>query len=197
MNKLEIITSVIRQRRSTYANDYKKKKVPRKILKEILTNSIWAPTHKMTEPWHFIILENTEIDKFGKYMAEFYKNDYPKRYQSFLSYPVNAAYIIVIMMERNQHKSIPEWEEIAAVSCSVQNMWLSCQAYGLGAYWDSSAACIEYGTTLKVNDNQKCLGFFYMGYPNSSKPLGKRKRKSLSVKTTWLTAEQPQIKPFE
>ena len=113
MTREKIITTVIRERKSIYANQYKKKKVPRKILEEILTNATWAPTHKMTEPWHFIILEGTEIDIFAKYMSDFYKNDYPDRHLSFLSYPKNAAYIIVIMMERNQVKNIPEWEEIA------------------------------------------------------------------------------------
>ena len=190
MTRAEIITAVIRERKSIYANQYKKKKVSRKILKEILTNAIWAPTHKMTEPWHFIIMEGNEIDVFAKYMSDFYKNDYPDQHLSFLSYPKNASYIIVIMMERNQAKNIPEWEEIAAVSCSVQNMWLSCQAYELGAYWDSSSACIEYGNTLKISENQKCLGFFYIGFPDTSKTFKKRRRKSISVKTTWLTSER-------
>lgn len=45
MTREKIITTVIRERKSIYANQYKKKKVPKKILKEILTNAIWAPTH--------------------------------------------------------------------------------------------------------------------------------------------------------
>ncbi len=188
MDMIEIVTNVIRERKSTYANNFIKKKVAKEVLEEILINGLWAPTHKMTEPWHFIILAEEEIDKFGKYMSIFYKDMYPEEYLSFSSYPKNAAYIIVIMMERNKHKNIPEWEEIAAVSCAVQNIWLSCESYKLAAYWDTSEVSISYGSTLKINENQQCLGFLYLGHPDPSKTRGKRRRKSLDKKTTWLKA---------
>ena len=35
-------------------------------------------------------------------------------------------------MDRNTENLIPEWEEIAAVSMSVQNMWLTCTANEIG-----------------------------------------------------------------
>lgn len=182
----EIVTNIIRERKSIYANNFIKKELAQEVLEEILTNGLWAPTHKMTEPWHFIILEKGELDKFGEYMSNFYKDQYPEEYLSFSSYPKKAAYIIVIMMERNEHKNIPEWEEVAAVSCAVQNMWLSCESYKLAAYWDTSVASISYGSTLKTKENQQCLGFFYIGYPDPSKTTGRRRRKSLEKKTTWL-----------
>ena len=32
---------------------------------------------------------------------------------------------------------VPEWEEIAAVSMAVQNMYLTCTANNIGCYWSS------------------------------------------------------------
>ena len=37
-------------------------------------------------------------------------------------------------MNRDKQNRLPEWEEIAAVSMAVQNMWLTCYANNIGCY---------------------------------------------------------------
>ncbi|MFX6331091.1 hypothetical protein ABTF76_22820, partial [Acinetobacter baumannii] len=51
--------------------------------------------------------------------------------------PLMASHIISIGMKRNEAQCIPEIEEIEAVACAVQNIYLSVSAYGLGGYWTS------------------------------------------------------------
>ena len=43
-----------------------------------------------------------------------------------------ASYMIAICMKRHAiaGKEMPEWEEVCAVACAVQNMWLSMTAQG-------------------------------------------------------------------
>ena len=41
-------------------------------------------------------------------------------------------------MQRDPNESIPEWEEIASVSMSVQNMWLMATNLNIGGYWSST-----------------------------------------------------------
>ena len=43
-----------------------------------------------------------------------------------------VSYMIAICMKRRAvaHKEMPEWEEMCAVACSVQNMWLSMTSQG-------------------------------------------------------------------
>ena len=48
--------------------------------------------------------------------------------------PLKASHIIAIVMKRSAKKGIPEIEDIEAVSCAVQNIYLSVTAYGLGGY---------------------------------------------------------------
>ena len=54
-----------------------------------------------------------------------------------LTEPWKAGALIAICMKRDNKKRIPEWEEVASVSMAVQNMWLTCRAYGIGAYWST------------------------------------------------------------
>lgn len=186
------VQKIIRTRRSIFADSYTGKEIPENIIREVLTNAIWAPTYKMTQPWRFVVLQGQQKAKFGFYMAEYYKfilssNEFPPdRYRLALEYPGKASCMIAIVMQRSTKIEIEEWEELAAVSCAVQNMWLTCTAYEIGGYWDSCKACIEYGKELGLSENERCLGFFYMGYYDKANFKSKKKRSPLESKVQWL-----------
>ena len=80
---------------------------------------------------------------------------------------------------------LPEWEEIAAVSMAVQNMWLTCTAYDIGSYWSSPSAVTERGSDfLQLAEDERCLGLFYMGYHNI--PDLQPQRTAISEKVVWV-----------
>ena len=45
-----------------------------------------------------------------------------------------SSHIIAVGVKRDPKKSVPEIEEIGAVFCAIQNMYLTATAYGVGAY---------------------------------------------------------------
>ena len=88
-------------------------------------------------------------------------------------------------MQRDPQERVPEWEEIAAVACAVQNIWIGCASLGLGGYW-SSPKTIDYMhefTSMEVGE--KCLGLFYLGYHNQ--PQLAKNRTSWQQKVAWIT----------
>ena len=86
--------------------------------------------------------------------------------------------------KRDVKESIPEWEELAAVAMAVQNMWIACSGYGIGAYW-SSPDLIQYFHEFEpLAEGEKCIGIFYMGYVSETVP-GPRKGK-ISEKVVWV-----------
>ena len=188
---IQPISELIRSRKSTYAYSFAEKQISKDIVEEIVTNALWAPTHKLTQPWRFEVLEGGHKKDLGNYMLDFYKENLTKdkfpesRYQETLEYPLNAT-LIAIIFQRSKRIEIPEWEEIAAVSNAVQNMWLSCTAMNLGAYWDSAPATISYcKDNLRLKDNEISLGIFYMGIPKEEEKTKYRKRLPLSKKLKW------------
>ena len=66
-------------------------------------------------------------------------------------------------MQRDPNESVPEWEEIASVSMSVQNMWLMATNLKIGAYWSSPKLIDSIGEFIPLDKGEKCLGIFYMG----------------------------------
>ena len=89
-------------------------------------------------------------------------------------------------MKRSGETKIPEIEEVAAVACAVQNMYLSTTVYGIGGYWTTGG--ITYMDNAKsffgLNSEDKLLGFFYLGYV--AIPAVPSTRKPLSEKVVWV-----------
>ena len=54
-NKASTINQIIRERRSIKPDSFNDQKVSTADLHQILENANWAPTHALTEPWHFVI----------------------------------------------------------------------------------------------------------------------------------------------
>ena len=185
-----LLTSVIRNRRTIYADRYIAKSIDKSTIEEIITNGTWAPNHKRTEPWRFVVLEGEHHQALGNFMVDYYKEhltpeQFPEsRYESTRAYPNNAT-IIAIIFQRSKRIQIPEWEEIAAISCAIQNIWLSCTTKGIGGYWDTSGAAIDYGNTLDLSDNERCLGLFYMGYYHEETNPAPNRRKPIHKKLSW------------
>lgn len=189
------ISKLIRSRRSIYATDFIKKELPNNLLEEILTNATWAPTHKMTEPWRFIVLKGKYLGSYGEYMASYYRDLYTKeltpealekRLDNLKNYPLNSSCLIGVILVRNEKINLPEWEEIAAVAAAVQNIALSCTANNIGSYWSTKSVAIDYIADFGLAENEKSLGLLYLGYYPDDLKLSSKKRTSLTKKVIYL-----------
>jgi nitroreductase len=100
--------------------------------------------------------------------------------------PMQASAVIAVCMERQPTEKILEIEEIEAVACAIQNMHLTCTAYGLGGFWATPKLIYsqEMNQFLKIGEKDKCLGLFYIGYPAIEWPTAHRK--PLEYTTEWI-----------
>ena len=174
---------IIASRRSIFPKDYEAGKIDDQIIWQILKNANWAPTHKMTAPWRFKVYSGKGLEVLGKKQAEIYKKVSLKegdflqaKYDNLAKAPLRASHVIMIIMKRSKDVKIREVEEIAAVSCAVQNMYLTTTVYGLGAYWSTGG--ITYMEPAKrvfnLNEEDRLMGFFYLGKKKGINVEGKR-----------------------
>lgn len=188
---LSELKEIIRNRRTVKPESYSSRVVQKDMVTEILNNALWAPTHGLTQPWHFVIFSGNELINLGEFMAKVYKNTTPtdqfldKKFEKTLNRPAMASVVIAICMKRQDIEKIPEIEEIQAVACAVQNMYLTATAYGLAPYWSSGDISYsnEMKTYLKLGDKDRCLGLFYLGYTKDEWP--KSHRQPLEYKSEW------------
>lgn len=190
----EEINALIRNRRSTLPAQFETgKKVDDEVVNQILENATWAPSHGQTEPWKFVVFTGEGLQTLANFQAELYKQEAGENfkeatYKNLSANPLKASHVIALCLKRDPNKKFPEVEEVAAVSCAVQNIYLSVTAYGLGGYWTTGG--VTYKASAKpffgLGEDDKLLGFFYLGHVATPSPQGKRK--PLAEKVEWVSA---------
>lgn len=189
---LSPVSQIIRSRRAIYPASYTGEKIANEKIQLLLENSNWAPTHKRTEPWRFKVLSGNTLNRLSQFLADHYKVNTTAekfsqtKYKKTLEKTASCSHVILICMQRDPNASIPEWEEIAAVACAVQNMWLTAADLGLGCYWSSPSAISDMSDFLPLDEGERCLGLFYLGIPTEMANNIPGSRGPIQAKTTWI-----------
>jgi nitroreductase len=178
-------------RRSVFPKDYTGEPVPQWVIEQMLENANWAPNHKQTEPWRFVVFSGEGLKEFADYQAEMYLKNTPKadfqevKFEQLKQNPLTASHIIAIGMNRQTKGRTPEIEEVMAVACAVQNMCLTATAYNVGAYWSTGGVTYleEAKSFFGLEEKDKLLGFFYVG--EIAKPSPDNTRNPIEEKVTW------------
>jgi nitroreductase len=189
----EEVNKLIRTRRSVFPKDYSGEVVSDEIVKQMLENANWAPTHKLTEPWRFVVFTGEGIKKLAEFQSDCYKQVTTAngtfredRFQSLLTKPMESSHIIAIGMKRDEKKGLPEVEEIGAVFCAAQNMYLTATAYGVGCYISTGGVTFfeEAKPFFDLGPDDKLLGFLHIGMPKAELIAGRRK--PIEEKVKWV-----------
>ena len=195
--RLAAANALIRRRRTIKPRDMSSKPVENIHLAAILENANWAPTHGMTEPWRFVVFTGDGRQKLADFCQSLYQKVTPKenfrqdKYDKLGDQPLAAPVVIALGMKRQDLEKIPEIEEIEAVACAVQNMHLTASALGMAAFWSSPP--ISYTDEMREwlgagldDPRDKCLGFFYLGWPANEEEWPESARGDVSEKVTWV-----------
>jgi len=162
-------------------------------LRMILENANWAPTHGMTEPWRFAIFRGAARQRLSDILSDIYQSETPperfvaSKLAKLQTVPMQAPVCVVVCMKRQQKGKIPEVEEIEAVACSIQNMHLTATALGMAAFWSTPQPVYSprLNSWLAIDPADRCLGIFYLGWPNDDLPWPESRRGAIGEKVTW------------
>ncbi len=187
-------TALIRCRRSIKPVDMDPARVvPESLLRELLENATWAPTHGLTEPWKFHIYQGDARQRLSQQMQQVYQEITPTsefredKMKKMGDNPRLTPVIIAAVMERRGGTKIPEIEEIEAVACALQNLQLSATAAGLACYW-SSPPLLEahaFKKWLGLGAEDRCVGLIYLGWPKAGLTPPRSVRQPLETKVVW------------
>jgi nitroreductase len=189
---IEEFNHLVRNRRSVFPKQFEEgKQIPDEIVQQVLENATWAPSHGNIQPWKFIVFTGAGLQKLAHFQSELYKESSGEKfkeatYQTLQTNPLKASHVVAICLKRDPNKKFPEVEEVAAVATAVQNIYLSVSAYGLGGYWTTGG--VTYNEKAKsffgLGEDDKLMGFFYLGYV--AVPSPDKKRESFEDKVEWV-----------
>lgn len=188
---LSEITDIIRDRRTIYPEQFSARKVHKEQIELLLNNAIWAPTHGMSQPWRFVVLQENALLDLSETLGKAYLNNIPKEKQNdaklakMMGRPRMSSAVIALILHREVDTKISEQDDFAALACAVQNMHLTATAQGLGAFWATPGVLNtpEIRHFLELTNEQRCVGLFYLGYPDIEWPKGQRR--PIEYLTTW------------
>ena len=164
------VLAAIHQRRSVRPGAYTDQPVARAAIERLVAAANAAPSHKKTYPWRFVVFDTASAKtELGEFLAERQQatseTPVPKpKLRITRERPGKAAAAVAIVMNPDLEK-LPEWEEVSATACAVQNFWLALGAEGLVGYWSSPGTLITGAEGfLGLAAGERCLGMFYLGY---------------------------------
>ncbi|MBN4064961.1 nitroreductase [Dehalococcoides mccartyi] len=189
-----MVLDAIKARRTT--RDFTEDTVSNSAIELMIEAATWAPNHRNTEPWRFIVLsKDGEMRKqvaqiVHDWTFENIKNPNPARrissakeaQQEILDSP---AFIYVYSVQGRDDEMTQE--NYAATSCAVQNLMLAAHSLGIGVGWSTGKPCLaNVGTTIGAEPDWDILGALYIGYPkDSDSDLPPAQRSPINDVTIW------------
>jgi nitroreductase len=187
---------LIKSRRSITPKDCNGCVVSKDALNTILEAANWAPTHKKTEPWRFVILSGAKaITRYMDFLDSFYTRRadnltekelafFRQKLQSANKWTEKCSHVALILMKRQAKPDVrlPEWEEMCAVASSVQNMHLMATSLNVGMYWNSHTWCKRARDSKEMNEylgmdmEDKMLGALTMGMVDKDRVFSSTRR---------------------
>ena len=139
---------------------YRAEKPPKEILKRILEAGRYAPSAANKQPWHFIVITDSEIkEKLSK-----------GRWNSFIK---DSAFTIVgCAYEGNIFSR--RWSTIDT-TIALQNMVIAACSLGIGSCWVGDFEEAEVRRMLHVPRRWRIISLISFGYPDETPKITPRR----------------------
>lgn len=172
----------IKQRRSI--RKYKNKKIPKKLIKEIIEAGRYAPSAHNSQPWRFVVITNKKkIKELSNYVKNWFKRRekighivgfFNKKVKNELEaakkrlveqdlFFYDAPLLILIYAK-------PDRFTVQNCSSAAQNMMLAARSLGIGSCWIGFADLVinknrKLMNGLGVPKDHKIIAHLIFGYP--------------------------------
>jgi nitroreductase len=156
--------------RRRMAWDFRDQPVPRDALDRMLDTAVWAPNHRLTEPWRIFVLERggASSEKVAGLAYDFalQRSGNERRAEatrdSLLRTPV-----IIYMYSTPGRDEEGTRENYASVCCAAHNMALAGVAEGLAVTWETGGPTRhpDLGRTLGAEEDWALATMLSIGYP--------------------------------
>ena len=187
-----VVIEAIRERRSV--REFTEDSVPREALERWLEAACWAPNHRLTEPWRFLVLERAGVtrrtiaDMAREYAFEL-GGDLPDAKRNGVADAArdevlqSPAFLYVYALPGDDEEI--SRENYAAVCCAVQNFQLAAHSEGYAAGWSTGKLTHLPGLpeTVGANPEWQMVGALFAGKA-ARRPRAQRQEMSDVAK--WL-----------
>lgn len=129
-----------------------------------------APDHGMLQPWRFLEIQGEGRAALGELFvaaAPSIDGEAPNeaRQKKLRSQPLRSPLIVVAVAKCTEHDKVPELEQVISAGIACHQFALALSAQGFASMWRTGAMAysevVHQG--LGIGDNEKLIGFLYVG----------------------------------
>lgn len=198
---LAVVEAAITGRRSV--KEFTGQPVPRGLIARLIDVAVWAPNHRLTEPWRFYALDGAARERLGEVarrvtlakVGSVPGGDRAVAERKAAEAAAAWASVPALIYVTTVSAPDPEvdLENYGAVCCAVQNLLLAAHAAGLGTSWSSGAvaAAEELRAVVGAGADERMVGLIRLGYPDPAARPRPSRRTPGATQLTWVDAAGP------
>lgn len=166
------------------------------VLAELLDCARWAPNHKFTEPWRFVVVRGAKRQEMATTVVaaleSMRKPDAAsdrklQTKQNKIRRRMNeCGAVIVASYITSPDDALQDREDYAATACAVHNMQLAATSFGLACLWSTSKALDNDRVRqfLELSGSERIVAVLFVGHPTCE--LAGHRARSVADVTRWL-----------
>ena len=185
------VIDAIHGRRTVH--DFSSEPIERHQVEAMLEAAIWAPNHKLTNPWEFVVFSGEAKERLARLRGELKaaKHGDPDSPQARKSYEnayrelATVPYAILVCQKLSDDPVRRE-EDMLSVAAAIQNLMLAAYSMGIGTYWGTGPLLNHPETqkTLGIPEGRRGIGIVFVGKP--AKATAPPARQSLAEHVRWV-----------
>jgi nitroreductase len=164
------------QRQSTPAQALTEPAPDEKQLRQILKTALSAPDHGRLHPYRFLSIRGEARNRLSEIFGEATLRREPDVEPAYLrkqkEKPLRSPLIVVVVAQLIDSPKIPEIEQMLSAGAAAHNVLLAANALGFGSIWLTGANAYDpyVRGELGLGDNERIVGFIYIGTPTVDLP---------------------------
>ncbi len=179
--------------------------VPPDMIEQLIDLAVWAPNHRLNEPWRFYVLTGNACARLGEIAgaitaakisavggeASVAARKGSEAAATWASVPT----LVFITMVGDSNPEV-DLENYGAVCCAIQNFTLAAHVAEIGTSWSSGAvaASPDLLTLVGAGKNERMVGLIRVGYLDlAATPVSSRRKPGVAF-TRWV-AERTEAIP--
>ena len=168
------MAQLIKERRSI--RKFKEDKVSNEVLEELLEVASYAPNHRLTQPWRFIIYKDEGRKILANIMAKTLANGPKKKSPEEVVAICESIPVHILVVINEEANYFAREEDYAATCALIQNFQLAAWERELGVLWKTDAfiASNIFRNGVGAKPGEKIAALLQVGYPDMiPKSLGR------------------------
>lgn len=166
--------------------------VPREVIEQMLEAAVWAPNHRMTEPWRFYVLDGDAKRRFADIRRRWRAAAFPDPQAPEAQKALDRVYqdtvatpLLVVVTVHEAEDPVRREEDLVATFMAVQNFMLAGVESGVGTYMRTGEILrdVELRALLGLEDDRRIVAVVYVGYPAD---VPQKRRTPAAERTVWL-----------